>query len=113
MDKYQLNFQKAAALVEKLYQRRIKVPQPHEIDKIIDPATGNMLLYHDSWGEEHRTYGCYLHFKVKNDGKVWVKNEGTDYPVVDELLEIGIDPKDIVIAWHHPSARQYTEFAEG
>ena len=113
MDKRALNREKAKSVVDRLHARHIQVPDPYQRDKIIDPESGNMLLYYDSWSKDHRTYGCYLHLKVAEDGKVWVQNDGTDIPVIDELEAAGIPVTDMVVGWHHPAARKYTEFAEG
>jgi hypothetical protein len=43
--------------------------------------------------------------------KVYVEEDNTDYGFVDRLLEAGIPAKDIVLAWHPPELRPYTEFA--
>jgi hypothetical protein len=43
--------------------------------------------------------------------KVYVEEDNTDYGFVDRLLEADIPAKDMVLAWHPPDMRPYTEFA--
>jgi hypothetical protein len=45
------------------------------------------------------------------DAKVWVEADNTDYVFVDRLLAAGVPKSDIVLAFHHPDMRKYTEFA--
>lgn len=47
---------------------------------------------------------------IKN-GKVWIQHDGTESGIAGELLEAGIPRDHIVLAFHHPSKRQYTSFA--
>jgi hypothetical protein len=44
---------------------------------------------HTGWIWGRRVYGCLLHFAVC-DGKVWVKHNGTEIEVADELEKRGI-----------------------
>ncbi|MEM8582772.1 MAG: element excision factor XisI family protein [Bacteroidota bacterium] len=113
MDKRQVNFEKAKAVVQELYNRDILAPDPFRTDMVVDPTNGNMLLYYEGWNNGKRTYGCYLHLRVAEDGKVWVQYDGTDTVVIDQLIGAGIMEKEIVVGWHPPSARKHTEFAEG
>jgi XisI protein len=43
--------------------------------------------------------------------KVWLQYDGTTRPVADELVAAGIPREDIVLGFHPPEARQYTDFA--
>ncbi|EAW34823.1 element excision factor XisI family protein [Lyngbya sp. PCC 8106] len=45
------------------------------------------------------------------DGKVWVEEDSTDLCVIDDLLSEGIPENHIVLGFHHPSKRGFTEFA--
>ncbi|OAV43817.1 element excision factor XisI family protein [Lewinella sp. 4G2] len=113
MDKRKINFELACGVVEQLHRHDLKGPNPIQDDMVVDPISGSLLLYYDTWNEETRTYGCYLHLKVAEDGKVWVKHDGTDIVVIDLLEAAGIPSKEIVVGWHHPAVRKMTEFAEG
>jgi XisI protein len=47
------------------------------------------------------------------DEKFWVQHDGTEDAIADQLVEKGVPKKDIVLAYHAPYVRQYTEFALG
>jgi hypothetical protein len=40
-----------------------------------------------------------------------VGNDWTEAAIVDALIERGVSPADIVLAFHPPEMRRYTEFA--
>jgi hypothetical protein len=51
-----------------------------------------------------------LHFELKN-GKIWIEWNGTEIDVAEALMKMGVAQKDIVIGFHPPYLRQYTEYA--
>jgi XisI protein len=53
-----------------------------------------------------------VHVDIKED-KIWIQYDGTEYSVAQELIDLGVSPQSIVIAYHSPSARKFTEFAVG
>ena len=40
-------------------------------------------LFTDGWKGNSRDYGCFMHFEVKDDGKIWLRRDGTDLNVVN------------------------------
>ena len=64
------------------------------------------------WHGHRRIYGTSIHIDLKGD-KVWVQYDGTEIKVANKLLENKIAKQDIVLAFHEPRARQFTEFAVG
>ncbi|WP_271252615.1 XisI protein [Pseudanabaena sp. Chao 1811] len=64
------------------------------------------------WENGFRMYGCLIHVDIK-DGKIWIQYDGTEYSVANELIDRGVPKQDIVLAYHAPYARKYTEFALG
>lgn len=46
---------------------------------ITDDEHGHYLLYFNGWiTETKRTYGCFMHIDVTDQGKVWLQYDGTD-----------------------------------
>ena len=43
--------------------------------------------------------------------KIWIQYDGTEVGVANELIELGIPKKSIVLGFHDPNARKFTEFA--
>ena len=77
----------------------------------IDENRGQYLVLSDSWDGIERSYGPLVHIEVKEDAKVWLRYDGTDLEIGQELLDKGISTKDLVLAFHSPQMRQYTGFA--
>ncbi|MDB9415548.1 element excision factor XisI family protein [Microcystis aeruginosa] len=59
-----------------------------------------------------RIYGCIIHVDIINN-KIWVQHDGTEEAIADKLVARGVPKQDIVLAYHAPHVRQYTEFALG
>jgi XisI protein len=87
------------------------VAQPDiETQAILDTERDHYLLLHTGWRENRRTHGCSLHLDIK-DGKIWIQHDGTEIGIATQLLELGVPPNDIVLAFHSPNMRKFTEFA--
>lgn len=87
-------------------------PDGEGIEKqaIIDTERDRYLLLHTGWRGNRRTHGCSLHLDIIN-GKIWIQHDGTEVGIATQLLELGVPANDIVLAFHSPYMRQFTEFA--
>lgn len=65
-------------------------------------------------GREGKKYvhGCIIHVDII-DNKIWIHRDGTEYEIANELVDLGIPKQQIVLGFHAPEARKYTEFAVG
>jgi XisI protein len=68
------------------------------------------LLFHVGWRNKKRDFGVTVYIRI-DQGKVWVEEDWTKQGIVNELLDDGVSPKDIILGFHHPSKRRFTEFA--
>ena len=84
--------------------------QEVETELIFDTTRNHYQLVHIGWQGERRIYGCILHLNIK-DGKIWLQHNGTENDIAAELVETGIPKSDIVIGFHSPFKRQFTEYA--
>ncbi len=82
-----------------------------ETMRAIDEAHGQYLLLSDGWLTDNRIYGPLIHIEVKKDGKVWLRHDGTDLEVGQQLLDAGVLPIDLVPAFHDPATRAYAGYA--
>ncbi|MDM9383698.1 XisI protein [Chlorogloeopsis sp. ULAP01] len=80
-----------------------------ETQVILDTERDQYLLLHTGWRRNRRTHGCSLHLDIK-DGKIWIQHDGTEAGIATQLLELGVSKEDIVLAFHSPHMRQFTEF---
>jgi hypothetical protein len=68
------------------------------------------LLVTLGWHGIKRIHGCLVHIDII-DGKVWIQRDDTEYGIARELQKAGIPQKDIVLGFHTPDVRKYTEYA--
>ncbi len=84
-----------------------------EILEIYDEEHGQYLLYTDGWKNESRDYGCFMHIEVKDNGIIWLRRDGTDLDIGQQILDQGVTKKEMVIGFHSPMMRSWTDFAQG
>lgn len=83
-----------------------------EAETIFDLTHDRYQLVHVGWSNKRRVYGCILHLDIKNE-KIWIQHDGTEGGIAIELIDRGVPKQDIVLAFHSPFKRQFTEFAVG
>jgi hypothetical protein len=76
-----------------------------------DEKRGQYLLFTDGWNKSIRDYGCFMHIEIKENGKIWLRRDGTDLNIGQQLLESGIKPSQLVLAFHSPAMRALSDFA--
>ena len=79
-------------------------------EAIIDPENDHYEVMHVGWDGVRRVHGCIVHIDII-DEKVWIQYDGTSSSVADALLAAGIPREAIVLGFHPPELRQYTDFA--
>jgi hypothetical protein len=103
-------------LIQESLSERAKLRSPSDPVKsqtIFDREEDRYQLVHLGWKDSStRIYGCVLHIDII-DGKIWVQHDGTEDAIADWLVAKGVPKQDIVLAYHAPHVRQYTEFALG
>ncbi|MGC1308835.1 MAG: XisI protein [Phormidesmis sp.] len=100
---------------EILSERAQRVSSQHqsreyEVQTIFDNQRGHYQLLYVGWRGNKRDFGCVLHLDVKN-GKIWIQHDGTEVGIANQLTERGVPKQDIVLAFHEPEVRQFTDFA--
>jgi hypothetical protein len=112
MDKINLYRQ----LLRELLTERAKLRSPSDPIKsqtIFDREGDHYQLVYLGWKDSStRIYGCAIHVDIQ-DEKIWVQHDGTEDAIADQLVARGVPKSDIVLAYHAPHVRQYTEFAVG
>lgn len=81
-----------------------------ETQMVVDTAHDHYQLVNVGWVNKRRVYGCVLHIDIKGD-KVWIQHNGTERFVAEELVALGVPKDRIVLGFHSPFRRQFTEFA--
>ncbi len=81
-----------------------------ELQLVIDRENNHYQLMTVGWDGEKRIHGMMLHIDIK-DGKIWIQHNGTERRIAQDLLDLGVPKQDIVLAFHSPTRRKYTDFA--
>ncbi len=77
----------------------------------IDKEHRQYIVLSDGWEGAVRNYGPVVHIEVKPNARVWLRYDGTDLEVGQELLDKGVLSEDLVLAFHSPTMRKYTPYA--
>lgn len=83
-----------------------------ELETIFDVDHDRYQVVSTGWSNRRRVYGCLIHIDLK-DEKILIQYDGTEVGIANELVARGVLKQDIVLAFHAPYLRQFTEFAIG
>jgi XisI protein len=83
--------------------------EEYEVQTIFDEHQDHYQLLYVGWRGNKRDFGCILHLDIK-DGKIWIQHDGTEEGIANRLVEMGVPKQDIILAFHEPYVRQFTEF---
>lgn len=85
-------------------------PLNHETVCAFDEERDHYVLLNVTWGQYRCVRGAQVFVRLRN-GKIWVEEDWTEDGIATRLLERGVPKDDIVLAFHPPEMRPYTEFA--
>ncbi|MDJ1183656.1 XisI protein [Roseofilum casamattae] len=77
---------------------------------IADTQNDHYQLTTIGWEGDLRVFRSLIHIDIKGD-KIWIQHDGTEIGVANQLIELGVPKKAIVLGFHDPAARKFTEFA--
>ncbi len=86
------------------------VPVEFEFAAVCDDERGHYLLMIFGTHQGKRIHDSLVHLRLHN-GKIWVEQDDGPVGVTEALVEAGIPRDEIVLAFHSPWKRQFTEFA--
>lgn len=76
---------------------------------ILDLERDRYELMNVGWDNQRRVHGSVIHIDII-DGKIWIQHDATNICVAEELVGLGVPPQDIILGFHPPHVRQYTDF---
>lgn len=77
---------------------------------VFDRQNGQFLLMDEGWIGFKHIHRVWVHVELRDD-KFWIQQDGTEDGIAVDLMSAGIPKERIVLAFQHPSRRQYSEFA--
>jgi XisI protein len=81
-----------------------------ETQLVVDMERDHYLLLRVGWEGDKRVNHAVFQFDIK-DNKVWIQENNTDIEVDQDLEEMGISKQEIVVGFHHPLMREYSDYA--
>jgi hypothetical protein len=102
-------------LVKNILNRYVEIDrqQPQKgVDYFLvaDDVQGHYLWTSLGWSDGKRSRYVHAHLRIHNE-KIYIETDLTEEGIATDLLNEGVPKSDIVLAFHEPSVRQYTEFA--
>lgn len=77
---------------------------------VMDETNGIFTWFHFGWTKQGRVDSINLFVRLE-DGKIHIEEDWTEEGIGTILMERGVPKKDIVVEFHPPEMRQYTDFA--
>ncbi|BAU42029.1 MULTISPECIES: XisI protein [Cyanophyceae] len=77
---------------------------------IVDEAKAHYIWMNLGWQNGERVTGMTVYVRIR-DGKFWIEEDWTEDGIATDLVSAGVPREDIVLAFHEPKMRQYTDFA--
>jgi XisI protein len=77
---------------------------------IFDETHDHYLWMSVDWVNQKRINNTHVHISIKNE-KIYIEEDWTEEGIATELLREGVPKSDIVLAFHDPETRKFTDFA--
>jgi hypothetical protein len=101
-------------IIEKILTEHAAQPYSYgeiKSQTVFDRKNDQYLLVDIGWNNKRfRIHGVLVHVEIVN-GKFYIQYDGIEGGIVEELERAGVPKSDIVLAWHEPELRKYTEYA--
>lgn len=68
------------------------------------------MWFNVDWQDGERIKAISVYMRIKN-GKIYIEEDWTGEGMANELLRKGVPMEDIVLAFHVPEVRKFTEFS--
>jgi hypothetical protein len=84
-------------------------PDAYRTLTVFDRERGQFLLLDEGWDGYRRIHRVWAHIEAR-DGKLWIQEDGTQDGLANDLMRQGVPEEAIVLGFHHPSLRPFTDF---
>jgi XisI protein len=79
---------------------------------LMDKERQHYQLLLEGWDGTNRILEILVQIDIRGE-TIWIQEDNTDYGVAETLVKQGIPRNQIVLGFHAPYKRPYTEFATG
>lgn len=107
-----INYQNIIKKILTEYERVSAQVTDPDIDEVLmfDDERNQYLWFNIGWKNGKRVKAISVYIRIKND-KFYIEEDWTEEGIATELLNEGVPKEDIVLAFHDPETRKYTDFA--
>ena len=77
---------------------------------IVDENHYHYIWMSVGWRKSDRINGITVYVRIR-DQKCWIEEDWTEIGIANELMALGVPREDIVLGFHSPQMRPYTDFA--
>ena len=77
---------------------------------VFDRSRNSFVLLEIGWENRRRIHQLVIHLEIINN-KIWIQEDHTEEGIAVDLERLGVSKSQIVLAFHNPEIRQYTEYA--
>jgi hypothetical protein len=85
-------------------------PGDLETQLLFDLEHDHFQVLRVGWHGQKQVFSVVFHFDIK-DGKIWAQRNVSDYDIIGDIEARGVPKEDIVLAFHAPEMRPFTEYA--
>ena len=99
--------------IARIFEEYATIPYAHGelvCEAIFDERNDRYLLVTSGWDRGKRTHYAVAHIDIVN-GKLWIRWDGTEEGIANELVALGVPREDIVLGFKSEQMRRDTEFA--
>jgi hypothetical protein len=89
---------------------RKKQPDEMQTRLIMDTENDHYQVLYTGWRNDQQIFSVIFHFDII-EGKIWVQRNISDYDIIEDIEQKGVPKSDIVLAFHAPKMRSFTEYA--
>ena len=102
-------------LIKRVLKEYVELCQRHppkdiETFLIVDEEKCHYIWMNLGWQNGERVTGMTVYVRLR-DGKFWIEEDWTEEGIATDLVSAGVPKEDIVLAFHEPKMREYTDFA--
>ncbi|MGY6528848.1 MAG: element excision factor XisI family protein [Cyanobacterium sp.] len=107
-----IRYQNAIKNILTQYKRISAQVADPDIDEVLmfDDQRSQYLWFNIGWKNERRVKAISVYVRIKNE-KIYIEEDWTEEGIATDLLREGVPKEDIVLAFHDPESRKYTDFA--
>jgi hypothetical protein len=101
------------AIIERVLTEYAAIPYSHgdvELQTVFDRESDRYLVMLVGREGRRRVHGCLIHVDLQGD-KLWIQRDGTEHGVARDFIAAGVPKERIVLAFHAPEDRPYTDYA--